>query len=387
MKVAIFSRFSNDGTSPRGGVEAVTLALVRALAQIDDLDVHVVTLERGRRTLETFDWHGATIHRLPGSRWPQMIDILAGPGRRRVRQYLTDLAPDIVHFHETYGLGIGDLPMPRVFTVHGFDDDNIRAARGYLGWLRAPLWRRIQSWGLASQQHVISITPYVRERIRPLTAARIYDIDNPVDPACFGVRRREVHGRVFSAGWISPRKNTLGLVRSFARVVGGGLDATLHIAGEESDVAYAAEVRRVIHDLDLGSRVSLLGRIDPEEIRRELGEASVFALLSRQENAPMAIAEAMAVGVPVISSNRCGMPHMIEEGKTGFLVDPEDDDAAARPMLELLADDRRRAEMGAAARSAAVARFHPESVARKTVAVYQTIVQANHAPRPAASMP
>ena len=376
MKIAMFSRFPRDLGAPRGGVETVTLALSRALTRVDGIDLHILTLERGLTRPEITESEGMMIHRLPGSRWPQMLDVVAGPGRARLRRYLVQLAPDVVHFHETYGLGIGDLPMPRVFTIHGFDDANVTADRGYGAWLRAPLWRRIQTWGLARQRHIISITPYVRDRIRPLTQAAIYDIDNPIDPACFAVERREVPGRVFSAGWVTHRKNTLGLVAAFAQAARGGLNTTLHIAGEQKDVDYAARVREAIRQFGLSDKVVLLGRVSPEVVRRELSEASVFVLPSFQENAPMAIAEAMAAGVPVVASTRCGMPYMVQEGETGFLVDPEDTGALADRITRVLSDDGLRLRLGTAARHSAESRFHPDSVARKTVAVYQELLRS-----------
>lgn len=373
MRIALFSRFPEDLAAPRGGVETVTLALTRALVAMEDTDLHVITLERGRRSLAVTQELGATIHRLPGSRWPQMFEILFGPGRYRLKRYLRRLRPDVVHFHETYGLGIGRLPMPSVFTVHGFDHANIPAEGRRLPWLRAPLWKRVEAWGLARQRHIISITPYVRRHIRPLTTARIYDIDNPIDPACFDIPRREVAGRVFFAGWISHRKNPLTLIQAFARVVEHDSKATLHIAGEQPDQRYAETVRNAIRELGLCKHVSMLGRLTPAEVRHELSEASVFALPSRQENAPMAISEAMASGVPVVSSNVCGMPFMVQAGRTGFLVDPENTDMLADRLTALLRDKALRTEMGDAARRVALERFHPDSVARKTREVYELL--------------
>ena len=375
MRVALISRLPQDYDQPRGGIETVTLALTRTLASMDDLDVHVVTLERGRQVCSISHGLGATIHRLPGSRWPQMVDILAGPGRARLRAYIEQLAPDIVHIHETYGLGIGELPVPKVFTVHGFDHANLPAEKRALTWLRAPLWRRIEAWGLARQRHIISITPYVRQHIEPLTNARIYDIDNPIDPACFDMPEQKVAGRVFFAGWISNRKNPIVLIRAFAQVVRAGVDATLHLAGEANDPAYAQQLHTAIAELGLDERVRLLGRIDHGEIRRELSEAAVFALPARQENAPMAISEALAAGVPVVSSNVCGMPFMVQDGETGFLVGPDDVDGLTGHLKRLLTDDDLRRRMGVAARSAARERWHPDSVARKTRAVYEELIR------------
>ena len=375
MKVALVSRLPQHLDQPRGGVETVTLALAAALAEMDNVDVHVLTIERQRRQLKIETGLGATIHRLPGSRWPQILDILAGPGRARLRRYIYELAPDVVHLHETYGLGIGDLRIPKVFTVHGFDHANLPAEKKALTWLRAPLWKRVESWGLARQRHVISITPYVREHISPLTKAVIHDIDNPVNPACFTIERREVPGRIFFAGWISPRKNPLTLVRALGLLVQRGVSVNLHLAGEESDPPYAQQVRQAIAELNLTDRVKMLGRISANEIRRELSEAGIFALPALQENAPMAISEAMAAGIPVVSSNTCGMPFMIDENINGFLVEPEDPAMLADRLGRLLENDELRRRMGQSARESAHRRFHPISVALKTKAVYDELLR------------
>ncbi len=375
MKVALFSRFPNDPDAPRGGVETVTLGLTRALAARDDLDVHVVTLERGRSTLQVEPFDGATIHRLPGSRWPQMFDILCGPGRATLRRYLLSLGPDVLHCHETYGYGLTTLPIPMVFTIHGFDHANIPAEGRRFAWLRVPLWKWIESSGLKRLRQVISITPYVREHIEGRTNATIHDIENPLQPAFFQIERRPVAGRVFFAGWITPRKNPIGLVKAFAPLVKEGLSVSLHLAGEEKDPPYAQELRDTIRTLGVESQVQLLGRVPPAEIRKQLSEAEVFVLPSLQENAPMAISEAMAAGVPVISSNRCGMVYMIDEGATGYLVDPDDLPTMTDRLRGLLTDDPLNQRMSSAARQSAFERFHPDSVASRTVAVYEQLVR------------
>ena len=139
----------------------------------------------------------------------------------------------------------------------------------------------------------------------------------------------------------------------------------MHLAGEPSDAAYAETVRAAISRLGLADRVELLGRVSPERIRSELSAAAAFVLPSLQENAPMAISEALAAGVPVIASNLCGMPHMIVEGRTGYLVDPQDVRGIADRLVRLLKDDRLQREMGEAAHAYALERFHPKAVAGK----------------------
>jgi glycosyltransferase involved in cell wall biosynthesis len=96
--------------------------------------------------------------------------------------------------------------------------------------------------------------------------------------------------------------------------------------------------------------VALLGKISAADVREELAKASVFALVSLEEGAPMGIAEAMAVGVPVVTSNRCGMPYMVRDGETGFLVNPENPDDVASSLSSLIKTDALRRRMGQKAR-------------------------------------
>ena len=78
----------------------------------------------------------------------------------------------------------------------------------------------------------------------------------------------------------------------------------------------------------------------------------------------------MAAGVPVVASNRCGMPYLVRHGETGYLVDPSDPGDVARRIAQLLRDRELGQAMGRAAKDAARARFHPSAVARRTREVY-----------------
>lgn len=126
---------------------------------------------------------------------------------------------------------------------------------------------------------------------------------------------------------------------------------------------------------ELEKKVFLLGRLNTEEVHKELSAAGVFALTSLEENSPMGIEEVMAVGVPVVASNRCGMPYMVRDGESGFLVDPNNLDDIARRLGQLLKNDELRQSMGAKGREIAWDRFHPAKVAARTLEVYLRAVQ------------
>lgn len=373
MKVAVFSRYPKDSEHPRGGVEAVAVVLVKALAQLGDLDVHIVTLERGRDSTAVEHEGDLTIHRLPRSSWPEVFDIFVGPSRRRLLEYVQALKPDVLHTHETFGLALGNIALPHVFTMHGFDHANLLADSARHAWIRSQLWRYAERRGLATQKHIISITPYVRKMIEPQTKAQIYDIDNPVDERFFQIERRTEPGRILCVGWINERKNTLGSVEAFAHIADRFPQARLIIAGAPKEAEYGDRVKGSVEHHKIGRQVEMLGHIDHTRLMEELTKASVFLLPSRQENSPMAIAEAMAARIPCIVANRCGMPYMVDEGKTGFLIDPESTAEIADRLARLLSSPELCRQMGQAGHQVAVERFHPRSVAEKTRAVYRRI--------------
>ena len=87
----------------------------------------------------------------------------------------------------------------------------------------------------------------------------------------------------------------------------------------------------------------------------------------------MVVEEAMAAGVPVVASRICGIPYLVEEGGTGFLVDPDDEDGVASLLGSLLVDAQLNKSLGERSRVIAQERFHSREVARRTLAVYQAV--------------
>jgi glycosyltransferase involved in cell wall biosynthesis len=341
----------------------------------DDVEVHVVTLERPLRGPARQRFESATVHRLPLGRWPMLLDVFAGPGRRTVDDYIRGLEPDIVHFQETYGFAARGYQVPVVFTVHGFDSLNLRTERRAAWYMRAPLWRAAERLAIGAHRHLVSIAPYVTSELRALSRAEIVEIPNAVSQEFYVTPRAERPGRLLFAGWLNPRKNLLGVLKAVRQIVSGGVAVELHAAGAHVDPAYVGLINRYVNEHGLQRHVRLLGRIGRDDLRREMSEACALVLPSLQENAPMVIAEALASGLPVVGANACGIPDMVEEGRTGYLVDPLDPGTIAARLTTLLTDDRLRASMSAAGREAARRRWHPETVAAATVRMYQRLIE------------
>lgn len=369
MKVALVTHFPKKPENPRGGVESVSVNLVKALADFKDLNIHVITLDDSSNSLNLSSWNGATIHRLPRGKGSVLVNSIS-TWRRRISQYLLNLAPDIVHAHDTYGIMVKGLKIPRVFTIHGFIYADTRVSKTRFAWLRSKLWQWIETANWAEQPYIISISPYVRERLRDIATGIIRDIDNPISESFFNIRRKERKGVIFSASVISKRKNTLNLVKAFALLVEGGYGVELRLAGPVVEPGYGRSVVNLISEYGLKDKVILLGQISREDIIKELSTASIFVLVSLEEGSPMGIAEAMAAGIPVVTSNRCGMPYMVHHGESGYLVNPNNSFEIARRIKHLLENDELRERLGERGHIIALERFHPESVARRTRDVY-----------------
>jgi glycosyltransferase involved in cell wall biosynthesis len=380
LAVVVVTSFPRDPDNPCGGVESVSVNLVRALSRLDDLDVHAITTDPACPAVQTGTWRNVRLHRLP-QRGKNILSDATGPGRRQMKRYLARLAPDVVHAHDVYGLMVKGLAVPRVFTVHGFIHKDTAVSGTRFARLRAILWRQIETAGWADQPNIISINPYVHEYVKNFTQATIFDIDNPLGEAFFDIPRREIPGRIFcAAGGINPRKNVLGLVRAFARLVDQGVPAELRISGGAGDKSYYRQVLDFIHDHQLENRITLLGRIDFRQICEELATAAVFTLVSLEENSPMSIEEAMAAGLPVVTSNCCGMPYMVRDGESGYLVHPNQPEEVAGCFRTLLEDPDLRHAMGEKSRQIALDRFHPDRVAQRTRHVYRRAVEDHKLP-------
>jgi len=142
-----------------------------------------------------------------------------------------------------------------------------------------------------------------------------------------------------------PRKNTRLLIRAFAKVLREMPAARLVLVGESNEALHRFSI-----EAGIGDRVRFTGVIAESEMIALLRGASVFAMPSDQEGLGIAALEAMACGLPVVSS-RCGGPEeFVRQGETGSTVDVGDARGMADALIAILRDDVARRTMGAAAR-------------------------------------
>lgn len=169
-----------------------------------------------------------------------------------------------------------------------------------------------------------------------------------------------------AVGCLAPRKDFGTLLEAMARLRDRGIPARLAIAGDGPERAVLeAACRR----LSLSDRVRFLG--ERSDVDRLLPGFDVFTLSSREEGIPNALLEAMAAARPCVVTRVGGNAEVLEHGRTGWLVPPQDPEALAAALAEALADPAEADRRAAAARATMIADRSIEAMVRRHEAFYE----------------
>jgi glycosyltransferase involved in cell wall biosynthesis len=353
-----------------GGTQGVTLYLSQALAEIPDIDLHVIVPLAPPGTSEFKKIYGLQIHIL--ERKKAETRIVSFVDLREMFRLIEELSADIVHFH---GLPrwANQCRLPNVVTIHGISERDVLYRGSFLtSRIKYLLLRFIEGTARRKSRNVIVINPYVYKFLGSQRNQRVWDIPNPVSKEFFTISRHPIEGRIFSASHITPLKNIHSLIRAFSQIASNDSRVELILAGSHLDSDYGRECRSLVNTLGLTERIKFLGLLSLERIREELSQAACFTLCSLQETAPLSISEAMAAGLPVVASRVGGIPWMVEDGLTGILVDAMDIEDIARGLKRVLFSNV-SIQMGIMAKQKAKA-FYPPEVAKKTLDVYKEIL-------------
>jgi glycosyltransferase involved in cell wall biosynthesis len=173
---------------------------------------------------------------------------------------------------------------------------------------------------------------------------------------------------ILGVGQLTERKGFAQLVRACASLRDQGYELRCRIVG---DGPQRAELRRLIGRLGLDDRVTLCGALPHDRVIEQFGRATVFALPCLQtgggdvDGIPNALAEAMAVGLPVVSTSLPAIRELVSDGVDGLLVPPGDDDALAGAVRRLLEEPALRRRLGARARDAVAEGFDAQANVRR----------------------
>lgn len=175
--------------------------------------------------------------------------------------------------------------------------------------------------------------------------ARVGVVEPGTDPAPRVAPRPGEGARILSVGSLTPRKGHDLLLRALSRLT--DLDWTLRVAGPESDPVHAAGLRALADELGIAGRVGFLGALDDAALEDEWQAADIFALATWHEGYGMAVAEAMARGLPLALTTGGAVAELAPPG-AAILSPPGGWDSLSRGLRRVIADPGLRAAMAEA---------------------------------------
>lgn len=195
---------------------------------------------------------------------------------------------------------------------------------------------------------------------------RLEIIPNAFDPALFkGDRANPVSQEILFVGKLSIRhKGVLVLCQAMATVFERMEQARLTMVGHDG-IEFGRSVRAQCLEAiphQFHSRVTFVERLPREGVAARMAAAALLVVPSWVEGFPFVILEAMASGLPVVASNRGGIPELVANEKTGLLADPAQPGTFTEAVLTLLRNPEKSALLGGAGRLAVERAYAPNAI-------------------------
>jgi glycosyltransferase involved in cell wall biosynthesis len=298
----------------------------------------------------------------------------------RLSRVLKQLQPDVVHAHDPHAVSMAatalsiaaPTPRPRLVASRRIE---FRIARN-----------SFSRWKYSQVDCFLAISRAVRDRLvnDGIPSAKVAIVHEGVDvERMIALPSGNVHAALFlptgspvvgNVGALVAQKDQHTLIAAAAIVVKQVPDVRFVILGE-------GELRGALEDqikhLHLERHVFLAGfRPDVLELMKDF---DVFALSSTHEGMCTSLVDAMAAGKPAVATTVGGVPEVVADGETGYLVSAHDQRSMADRLVHLLKDDGLRTRMGEAGRARARALFTVERMVAGTLAVYERLAGTSRA--------
>jgi glycosyltransferase involved in cell wall biosynthesis len=253
---------------------------------------------------------------------------------------------------------------PLIFSYHGMEGLHVSVQQRLKFQAMARITSRIFAVSEAARQLLVEEYGLIRENVGVIGIGVDTERFRPREekPEPRGSRRLIVGyvGRFFRI------KNVPLLIRSVARLVRTGADLELHIAGEGPE---GPEMKKLASDLGLADRVRFFG--DVENVSELLRTFDMYVLSSDNEANPNSLLEAMASGLPCISTDVGNVRELLDHGRVGLLVPPGDDESMAIALKRLADEPGMRAKLGDAARRRVIEHYSMSGMLDAYEALYR----------------
>jgi glycosyltransferase involved in cell wall biosynthesis len=303
--------------------------------------------------------------------------------RAELRRLLARTRGEVVHAHWTYEFAWAALsdPRPTVVTVHDAPLTILRHMPNPYRLVRLLMAYRVRLGEFAG----VAVSPYVAGRWRRQMGdpRPLHVIPNVVVAQAAAAAPARGH-RLVCVADDGELKNVRALLTALPAVRAACPGATLLLLGQ--GLGQGDKLARWAAGRGLDAGVVWCGRRGHGETLRAIEAADVVVHPSLEESFGMPLAEAMALGRPVVGGRRSGaVPWLLDGGSAGVLVDVRSPGELAAAVTALLADPARRARLGQAAAERIRSHFSPGAVVERHVELYERVLRGRAVPAPRGS--
>ena len=298
--------------------------------------------------------------------------------------------PDIIHTHTAKAGTLGrmagilyNLNQPRrmpsatcavlVHTFHG------HVFHGYFGRIKTAFFICVERFLALFTDKIITVSENLKKelvekfKITPENKISVIELGFELDEL-FKLPPRE-NKEVINIGIVGrlvPVKNHKMLFKVAKRVKGKGLRVKIAVIG---DGEMREELEKYVIELGIEDKVEFRGWI--KDLKAIYEGLDIVVLTSLNEGTPVSLIEAMAAGRPVVTTNVGGVKDIVEDGKSGYLVESGNVEEFTKKLLELVRDPEKRRTFGQNGRNIVKNRFTKERLIKDTKELYNNTLQKN----------
>lgn len=275
--------------------------------------------------------------------------------------------PDLIHVHcGLYGGAAAALikekyNIPYIITEHSSNVLNGTMDEYHRGLLQK---------GYNNANYLISVGEKLKEKMKGYTNNKIEVIPNIVNTEKFLPSNKEKEGvfRFLSVSFLNPNKNVDLTIRAFSMAFKNKDNVELYIVGDGSE---RFKLETLVNDLGIESKVKFLGKVKREDLPSFLKTGDAFVLPSKYETFGVVYIEALACGLPIITT-KCGGPEDFYREDLGYIIDVGDEEALCDAMIKMT---KNKDKFDAASMSKYVKnRFSKEVIVKKIEEIYEVIL-------------
>ena len=363
----------------KGGVHSALNNLLKGFEN-KNIQIRVISLTREVEKLKIIDYSpNIQIHYINEGSLPFHSLNYLFYGSRIMKKNILEFNPDIIHFEEgntfLFNGILGLLNRKYLLTIHGMAFDEAKRKKKIID--KITWWFNGTVQKLLTPNNIIHLSEFSKKKHLTKNKENYMIIPNAVLPFFFSVpSKNKTNNKLLYIGIIDNNKNLIFLLKNLKRLIENDKTFTLEVLGDFSNNDIKILIENYISENKLEKYVNFNGWVTQSNSLIFLENADILVVSSQHESLPMVIAESMAAGKVVVSSDVGGIPEMISNNVDGYLYNLSDTNGLFNTLENLYDNSELILKISAAAKKTALSKYECENVAQKTLDFYNKCLSA-----------